>query len=773
MSLATSIRSIQDIMRKDVGVDGDAQRIGQLVWLLFLKIWDDRERELELIEDDFRSPLVGVTWQENGETRRAEDLRWKSWASDPEGVTGDGLLDFANNALFPALKGMEIGPKVDGDSAKARAARRLRSRRLLLRSAFEDAYQYMKSGTLLRQVINRLQADIDFNDAKSRHLFGDIYETILKGLQSAGNAGEYYTPRAVTQFAVDMVDPKLGETILDPACGTGGFLSCSIENVRKAQVRTPEQEARLQASIRGVEKKQLPHLLCVTNMIVHGIDVPTDILHDNTLSRPLRDIGMKDRVDVIMTNPPFGGMEEDGIENNFPAAFRTRETADLFLVLIVEMLKPGGRAAVVLPDGTLFGEGVKTRIKEHLLTECDLHTIVRLPNGVFAPYTSIKTNVLFFTKGRPTKRVWYYEHPYPEGYISYSKTKPMRIEEFEAEKAWWTDRKQTPLAWKVSIEQIREHGFNLDIANPSTPQAVREQPDALLAQLGCERAAAKGLLEELRKALSTALLPDRLIKSLEEVAEAPNGVAQLRELTRQLAVRGKLAQQDPKDEPVSSLLKRIAAEQVRLLKAGRIRMPKPLPPVSPEERPFVVPNGWAWVRLIDVAWPQAGFAFKGSRFNDMGVGTPLIRIRDIDSGSTEAHYDGEYRREFLVQKGDVLIGMDGNFNVRRWRGPEALLNQRVSRLIFYGHTEAAFIADALQDRLNEFHGVKAYTTVQHLSGGQISEAVVPLPPLPEQRRIVARVDELMGLLDRLEGRLAAVRSIHAAFAAAAVHHLDA
>jgi type I restriction enzyme M protein len=505
VSLGTTIKSIQDIMRKDRGVDGDAQRIGQLVWLLFLKIWDDRERELELIEENFQSPLLKVTWLENGETRTVADLRWKIWASDPEGITGDALLEFTDKTLFPALKGMEVGPKVDGDSGKAKAAQMLRSRRLLLKSVFEDAYQYMKSGTLLRQVINRLESDIDFNDGKSRHLFGDIYETILKGLQSAGNAGEYYTPRAVTQFAVDMVAPKLGETILDPACGTGGFLSCAIENIRKAQVKSPAQEARLQASIRGVEKKPLPHLLCVTNMIVHGIDVPTGIAHDNTLSRPLRDTSAKDRVEVIVTNPPFGGMEEDGIENNFPAAFRTRETADLFLVFIVETLKPGGRAAVVLPDGTLFGEGVKTRIKEHLLTECDLHTIVRLPKGVFAPYTSIKTNVLFFTKGQPTKQIWYYEHPYPDGAKSYSKTKPMRIEEFEPEKAWWADRKETAFAWKVTIDQISERGFNLDIANPNALQDSHEDPDTLLARFDQERAAAAALRDELRKVLAAAL----------------------------------------------------------------------------------------------------------------------------------------------------------------------------------------------------------------------------------------------------------------------------
>jgi type I restriction enzyme M protein len=509
VSLSTTIKSIQDVMRKDVGVDGDAQRIGQLVWLLFLKIWDDRETELQLIEQDFLSPLANVTWQDGGETKHADDLRWSTWASDAEGQTGDGLLAFVNATLFPALKGMELGPKFEGDDAKARKAQALRRRRALVKTVFEDAYQYMKSGTLLRQVINKLQEDIDFNASEGRHLFGDIYEQILKDLQGAGNAGEYYTPRAVTQFAVDMVNPKLGEIILDPACGTGGFLACSIEHVREKEVRTPEQELQLQACVRGVEKKPLPHLLCVTNMIVHGIDVPTGVVHDNTLSRPLRDIGQRDRVDVVVTNPPFGGMEEDGIENNFPMDFKTRETADLFLVLIIELLKNGGRAAVVLPDGTLFGEGVKTRIKERLLTECNLHTIVRLPNGVFAPYTSIKTNVLFFTKGTPTKDVWFYEHPYPAGYKSYSKTKPMRIDEFDAEKAWWANRQESRQAWKVTIDQIKARGYNLDISNPNAPELVHEDPDTLLARFQQERAAAAALRDQLRDVLAAALVGGR------------------------------------------------------------------------------------------------------------------------------------------------------------------------------------------------------------------------------------------------------------------------
>jgi type I restriction enzyme M protein len=467
---SATIKSIQDVMRKDAGVDGDAQRLGQLTWLLFLKIFDDREQEWELSVKRYRSPIP-------------EELRWRNWATDTEGLTGDKLLDFINNRLFPTLKGLSA------DSSP---------RHRVIHDVFEDAYQYMKNGTLLRQVINRLNESLDFNRSEDRHIFGDLYEQILKDLQSAGNAGEYYTPRAVTQFMVDMVNPRLGETVLDPACGTGGFLTCAIKNLRQ-QVKTADDEELLQRSVQGIEKKPLPHLLCVTNMLLHGIDVPTNVRHDNTLSKPLASYVPKDRVDCIITNPPFGGMEEDGIETNFPQKFRTRETADLFLVLILTLLKDGGRGAIVLPDGTLFGEGVKTTIKEKLLTECNLHTIVRLPNGVFSPYTGIKTNLLFFTKGEPTREIWYYEHPYPPGAKSYNKTKPIRIEEFDIEKAWWYgeqpkkkgkaksvelafgNRLETPQAWKVPVEQIKANGYNLDIKNPHDTGVAHTDPDELLA----------------------------------------------------------------------------------------------------------------------------------------------------------------------------------------------------------------------------------------------------------------------------------------------------
>jgi type I restriction enzyme M protein len=456
MNIGSTVKVMQDIMRKDAGVDGDAQRISQLVWMIFLKVFDDAEAERELLDDGYTSPIP-------------KKLRWRNWAKDPEGITGEQLLDFVNGDLFKTLKGLPSAGK-----AAAIAG--------VVRVVFEDAFNYMKSGTLMRQVINKLN-EIDFNRATDRHQFGDIYETILSDLQSAGNAGEYYTPRAVTQFIVDMVDPKLGETVLDPACGTGGFLTCAIEHVRKKYVKTAKDEEKLQHSIFGVEKKQLPHLLCVTNMLFHGVEVPSNIRRDNTLARPLRDYGPKDRVDVVVTNPPFGGMEEDGIENNFPQAFRTRETADLFLVLFLTLLKPGGRAGFVLPDGTLFGEGAKTRIKEKLLEEANLHTIVRLPKGVFSPYTGIKTNLLFFTKGEPTDEVWFYEHPYPDGYKSYSKTKPLRIEEFAAEKKWWGKRKESEHAWRVSLEEIRARSFNLDFRNPRSKDEGPGDPDELLSEL--------------------------------------------------------------------------------------------------------------------------------------------------------------------------------------------------------------------------------------------------------------------------------------------------
>jgi type I restriction enzyme M protein len=453
MSIQAAIRAIQDIMWKDEGVDGDAQRLSQLVWMLFLKIIDDKEEQLTLINPKYTSPIP-------------ESLRWRNWAANPEGMTGDELLEFVNNRLFKTLKEL----KVQGDEKFG----------LLIREIFNDSFNYMKSGVLIRQALNKLN-EVNFNNQDDRHHFNEIYEQLLKGLQSAGTYGEFYTPRALTQFVVEMVDPKLGESVLDPACGTGGFLINTIEHVRKHQVKNSRDEQKLQSSIHGVELKQLPFTLAVTNLILHGVEAPDQIVRGNSLSRPLRDYGPKDRVDLIVANPPFGGSLKDGAEQNFPREFRTKETADLFLVLFMHLLKPTGRAGIVLPDGTLFGEGVKTAIKRELLEKCNLHTIIRLSQGVFNPYAGVNTNLLFFQKGTPTKEIWYYELPLPEGMKQYTKGRPIRGEEFEPVKTWWKNRKVNQHAWKVPIKEIYDRDYNLDFKNPSSANSiVGEKPETII-----------------------------------------------------------------------------------------------------------------------------------------------------------------------------------------------------------------------------------------------------------------------------------------------------
>jgi type I restriction enzyme M protein len=451
--------------------------------MFFLKIIDDQDQELEMMQEGYRSPIP-------------KQFRWRTWAANPEGITGIELMTFVNDDLFPALKEL-TGTAKDG-------------RRRVVRDVFEDAYNYMKSGQLMRQVINKING-IDFNNLTERQHFGDIYEQILNDLQSAGNAGEYYTPRAVTAFMADRIDPHPGEILLDPACGTGGFLTCALRHMRDRYVKTPKDEQTMQQALRACEKKQLPHMLCVTNMLLHGIDDPSFVRHDNTLARPYISYTQSDRVDIVLTNPPFGGKEEDGIESNFPKHFQTRETADLFLALIVRLLRSGGRAAVVLPDGSLFGEGVKTRLKEHLMEECNLHTIVRLPNSVFKPYASIGTNLLFFEKGQPTKDIWFYEHRIPDGQKAYSMTKPIRFEHLKPCIDWWggtkrKGRKETEVAWKVTADEVKARGYNLDFKNPHTVADDHGDPEELLQNLDAAEKETANLRDQLKAILEKALL---------------------------------------------------------------------------------------------------------------------------------------------------------------------------------------------------------------------------------------------------------------------------
>lgn len=473
-NISGTIKSIRDIMWQDTGLNGDAQRIEQLGWMLFLKIFSDKDKELELLDDTYTSPIP-------------DEFHWMkakgNWAGDDEGMTGDELLEFVDRKLFPALRNLDVS------TGNRRA--------LIVREVFEGNNNYMKSGINIRKVLNKLN-EIDFNITKDRHAFGELYEGILKELQSAGKSGEFYTPRAITQFITDIINPQLREKILDPACGTGGYLTCAVEHLKK-QANSVEERKSIEENIMGWEYKPLPYLLATTNLILHDIEVP-NIRFGDALDQPLSNFSEKHRVHVILANPPFGGIVANNNENNFPQNFRTKESADLFLILMIHLLKQGGRAGIVLPDGSLTGEGVKQRVRQRLLEECNLHTIIRLPNSVFQPYATVATNLLFFDKGTPTKEVWYYEHRLPEGQKSYSKTKTIQVKEFEPIKAWWSHRAESEISWKVPIETIKARGYDLDIKNPHKIEENHEYSSTeLMELLRVSFEKSNGLLEQLKE----------------------------------------------------------------------------------------------------------------------------------------------------------------------------------------------------------------------------------------------------------------------------------
>ena len=443
MTIENLVKRIQDIMRQDAGVDGDAQRISQLVWLLFLKVYDAKEEEWEFMDDNYESIIP-------------EELKWRAWApdnKDGKALTGGALLDFVNNQLFPTLKDLEVD-----EYTPQRAA--------IVKTVFEDAYNYMRDGVLLRQIINILN-EVDFNDYQERHAFNDVYETFLKSLQSAGSSGEFYTSRVLTDFIIEMLDPRIGEVVADHAAGTGGFLTSALEHLR-LQEETPEDRETINKSIVGIEKKGLPYMLAMTNLILHDIDEP-GIKRGNSLADNVREVSDKNKVDVFAMNPPYGGVEGPGIQANFPSDMQTKETADLFIAMIMYHLKKNGRAGVILPDGFLFGtDGAKVNIKKKLLKEFNLHTIVRLPSGVFAPYTSIKTNILFFENKGTTEKIDFYEIPLPDGLKNgFTKTRSFMKKHIEEAREWCLHRENgDENAYSVTIEEIEKRNFNIDIRNP-------------------------------------------------------------------------------------------------------------------------------------------------------------------------------------------------------------------------------------------------------------------------------------------------------------------
>ena len=486
MAITNFVKRIQDVMRNDAGVNGDAQRIEQIVWTLFLKIYDAKEEEWELINDDYVSIIP-------------DNCKWRNWAvdnKDGQALTGDALLAFVNNELFPTLKNLEVSEDTPMNQ-------------VMVRYAFEDANNYMKDGVLLRQVINIID-EIDFTEYEERHAFGSIYESFLKDLQSAGNAGEFYTPRAVTDFMVKVTKPKLGERIADFACGTGGFLVSALNALSEQAGESNENREIYNNSVYGVEKKALPHILCVTNMLLHDIDNPT-IIHGNTLETDYKEYRKMEKFDLVLMNPPYGGNEKDSVKSNFPAELRSSETADLFIDIIMFRLNKDGRCAIILPDGFLFGtDKAKVNIKKKLLEEFNLHTVVRMPHSVFAPYTSITTNILFFDNTHPTEETWFYRLDMPEGYKNFSKTKPMKPEHFQPALDWWNNRTEIeedgfPKAKKYTVDEIVANGYNIDLCGYPHEEEEILDPMDLINQYQEKRASLNAEIDHVLEKITSLL----------------------------------------------------------------------------------------------------------------------------------------------------------------------------------------------------------------------------------------------------------------------------
>jgi type I restriction enzyme M protein len=484
MAITNFVKRIQDVMRNDAGVNGDAQRIEQIVWTLFLKIYDAKEEEWELINDDYVSIIP-------------DEYKWRNWAvddKDGKALTGDALLDFVNNKLFPALKNLEVSEDTPMNQ-------------MMVRYAFEDANNYMKDGILLRQVINIID-EIDFTEYEERHAFGSIYESFLKDLQSAGNSGEFYTPRSVTDFMVKVIKPKLGERIADFACGTGGFLVSN--ELYDESLTSNENKEIYNNTVYGVEKKALPHILCVTNMLLHDIDNP-EIIHGNTLETDYKEYRKMEKFDIVLMNPPYGGNEKDSVKANFPMELRSSETADLFMDIIMFRLKKNGRCGIILPDGFLFGtDNAKVNIKKKLLEEFNLHTVIRMPHSVFAPYTSITTNILFFDNTHPTEETWFYRLDMPEGYKNFSKTKPMKLEHFAPALEWWDNREEIevdgfPKAKKYTLDEIAANGYNIDLCGfPHEEEKILDPMD-LIDQYQEKRASLNAEIDHVLEKITSML----------------------------------------------------------------------------------------------------------------------------------------------------------------------------------------------------------------------------------------------------------------------------
>lgn len=746
MATGNLVKRIQDVMRDDKGVNGDAQRIEQMTWIFFLKVYDAKEDQWEFEEDNYHSIIP-------------DNLRWKNWAvdnKDGKALTGDDLLNFVNNELFPALKNLEIGIETP-----------LKQR--IVKYVFEDAHNYMKDGADLRTVINIID-EIDFSEYKERHEFGDIYETILKDLQSAGNAGEFYTPRAVTDFMVQMVKPQLGESVADFACGTGGFLTSTLKYLEPSK-KSEDDVALYNKTIYGIEKKPMPYLLCITNMLIHDVDEPK-IYYMNSLEKDVRDYTEDDKFDIILMNPPYGGHEKDAVKNNFPADLRSSETADLFMNVIMYRLKKNGRCAVVLPDGFLTGEdNAKIAIKTKLLNEFNLHTVIRMPESVFAPYTSINTNLLFFNNDGPTKTTWFYRFDMPEGYKHFSKTKPIDLRHFKELKEWWNHRTTIE---KDGIFKAKEYSkdemidvykLNLNLCGfPHDDEDILE-PKKLLDDynekktkltnniLSCLKSVAL-LLDD--KEIDFSTIEEPLNVQEDKLSKLEGNLAlNIQKSILNDAVQGKLIKTSGEKPD------KLWEELVKAKKAfGKI---KPIKAESENKKPFEIPENWKWIKIDDLIFITTGAAFakEVAKPEYMDGYTRVLRGGNVDRLKVSVKFDDLYipsslvSQQILIRKNDVITpAVTSIENIGKLGRAEQdmldctaggfvyifrpyLNNDLISKMVMY------FLSSPIYAQMLKKITKKSGQAFYNMNKELLRNLWIPLPPLSDLKNMIKKIENVL------------------------------
>ena len=756
-NLSTFVKRTRDIMRNDAGINGDAQRIEQIAWMLFLKVYDAKEQDWEFNEEDYESIIPEI-------------CRWRSWAVDDRSgsaMTGDTLLEFVNNTLFPVLKGQDISLK-DGTLVKGVVVTPATPiKKSIVKTTFEDANKYMKDGVLLRQVINVID-ELDLSDTEESHAFGEIYESILRELQSAGSSGEFYTPRAVTEFMAEMIQPKIGEKMADFACGTGGFITSWLKALAP-QIKTTEDQEKYDTSIYGIEKKQFPYMLCITNMLLHDLDLP-QIYHDNSLLRDVLDYTDDDKFDVILMNPPYGGSEKADVKNHFPADLASSETADLFMSVIMYRLKKNGRAAVVLPVGLLFGnDTIKLNIKKKLLSEFNLHTIIRLPSSVFAPYASVQTNLLFFDNSHPTDTVWFYRMDMPEGYKHFSKTKPIKKEHFNDVIEWWNNRHEIvedgiDKSRKYTIDQITsELNYNLDQCGYPQEEEEILSPEETIQQFLMKRNQLNVSIEKIVNGIYDTIAGACTSTIDYEVDSALNKVIKLdsefydklKDSIVQFAMQGKLVKQETGDGDAKKLLEEISSYREK----HGIKPNKKVLEITEDDMLFDIPDNWEWVRFGSIVDYNMGKTPPRAETQWWKDEYPWVSISDMPEGGHVKVTKEKVSLDAIASKfnnkvskaGTLLMSFKLTVGKMSILDIDAVHNEAI--ISIYPCVEEPDIIQQYLFRIlpliTRYGDSKNAIKGKTLNDSSIANLMIPLPPVSEQKRIVNKLSELLPMCEHL------------------------